>query len=133
MNTEETAVAKALSDWYDAIQHHDARGIEDALTPDFLLIEHDELIDRASLVAGLIDDTTAGYQTAELSEFHITIEGDIAWSTHRNEEVWYPVDGEPLELGFLETVVLRRVDGSWLIDRYHATRLRPDTLERPTA
>ena len=122
---DEQSVVAVLVDWYTAMERHDLTGVAAALTPTFLLVEHDHLMDAAALLAALAAADGQGRQTAELSEFDIVVDGDLAWSTHRNQEVWYPTVGEALELEFLETVILRRHGDSWRIERYHASRLRP--------
>jgi hypothetical protein len=111
MSHDEIDVRATLTDWYTAMTAHDITALGDALTESFLLIEHDDLLDRAQLLEMLSSEAD-----------------DVAWSTHRNHEVYTPLVGEPLRLEFLETVVLVRRDGRWLIDRYHATRLSPATL-----
>jgi len=125
---DEQSVVAVLVDWYAAMERHDLAGVAAALTPTFLLIEHDHLMDAATLLAALGAAAGQGRQTAELSEFDIVIDGDLAWSTHRNHEVWHPTVGPVVELEFLETVILRRFRASWRIERYHASRLRPSTL-----
>ena len=127
MSHDEIDVRATLTDWYTAMTAHDITALGDSLTESFLLIEHDDLLDRVQLLEMLsseVDDVLV----ADLDDFHITVHGDVAWSTHRNHEVYTPLVGEPLRLEFLETVVLVRRDGRWLIDRYHATRLSPATL-----
>jgi hypothetical protein len=50
----------------------------------------------------------------------------------RNAEVWMPAKGAPDSVAFLETVVLQKVNGRWLIDRYHAAKL-PRATPSPAA
>jgi ketosteroid isomerase-like protein len=126
--SDENAVVAVLVDWYAAMERHDLAAVAAALTPAFLLVEHDQVMDAATLMAGLAAAVGQGRQTAELSEFDIVVEGELAWCTHRNQEVWYPTAGEAVELEFLETVILRRHQASWRIERYHASRVRPVTL-----
>jgi ketosteroid isomerase-like protein len=106
------------------MENHDMKKLAAALSETFLLIEHDELLDGRYLIEMLSgeEDSTL---VANLHDFHITVSGDTAWSTHRNSEVFTSPTKEPLELEFLETVVLIKKDGNWLMDRYHATRLSP--------
>lgn len=127
MSHDEFDVRAALTDWYTAMTAHDITAVGEALTESFLLIEHDDLLDRSQLLEMLSSETDDDL-IAELTDFHVTVQGDVAWSTHRNHEVYTPAVGEQLQLGFLETVVLVRRDGRWLIDRYHATRLSPATM-----
>ncbi|WP_166652189.1 hypothetical protein [Roseateles toxinivorans] len=37
-------------------------------------------------------------------------------------------DGTKLELDFIETVVFVKSNGHWLMDRYHATKLRETVI-----
>ena len=129
---DEQAVRASLVDWYAAIERHDMDAVAAALAPGFLIVEHDRIMDAPSLVGELTAGIDAGRQTAELSEFDIVIDGDIAWCTLRNEEVWHPTEGAPTELEFLETVILRRHEQTWRLQRYHASRLRPTTLDLAT-
>jgi ketosteroid isomerase-like protein len=124
MTNEVDNVRNVLCDWYIAMKNHDIDKLVAALSDTFLLIEHDELMDGKHLIEMLAseDDSTL---VANLHDFHITVSGDTAWSTHRNSEVFTSPTREPLELEFLETVVLIKKDGNWLMDRYHATRLSP--------
>jgi ketosteroid isomerase-like protein len=127
MSHDEFDVRAALTDWYAAMTAHDIPAVGEALTESFLLIEHDELLDRSQLLEILSSESDDDF-IAELTDFRVTVHGDVAWSTHRNHEVYTPALGEQLQLEFLETVVLVRRDGRWLIDRYHATRLSPATM-----
>jgi ketosteroid isomerase-like protein len=124
MTNEVDNVRNVLCDWYIAMKNHEIDKLAAALSDTFLLIEHDELMDGKQLIEMLAseDDSTL---VANLHDFHITVSGDTAWSTHRNSEVFTSPTREPLELEFLETVVLIKKDGTWLMDRYHATRLSP--------
>ena len=124
MTNESENVRNVLCEWYIAMKNHDIDKLAAALSDTFLLIEHDELMDGKKLIEMLAseDDSTL---VANLHDFHITVSGDTAWSTHRNSEVFTSPTREPLELEFLETVVLIKKDGNWLMDRYHATRLSP--------
>lgn len=127
MTADEAAVRAVLTDWYVAMRDHDNGGIASALSEEFLLVEHDAILRGPELTTMLMSESDATL-IAELSDFSITVHGDVAWSTHRNHEVWTPAEGEALEMEFLETVVLVRTGGRWLMDRYHATRISPAVL-----
>jgi ketosteroid isomerase-like protein len=124
MTNEVDNVRNVLCDWYIAMKNHDIDKLAAALSDTFLLIEHDELMDGKHLIEMLASEGDSTL-VANLHDFHITVSGDTAWSTHRNSEVFTSPTREPLELEFLETVVLIKKDGNWLMDRYHATRLSP--------
>lgn len=126
MSGDESDIRATLAGWYKSIDAHDLEAVGAALTETFLLIEHDELVGRSQLLE-MMSRAPDHRLVASLSDFQISVSGDIAWSTHRNREVYTPFEGDPQQLDFLETVVLVRRNGRWLIDRYHATRLLPAT------
>jgi ketosteroid isomerase-like protein len=115
------AVEQTLVDWYTAITEHAMDAVAAALAPGFLLVENTELLDRVALLERLTLGINYGTQTAVLSEFHTVVQGDVAWTTLRNHEVWTPKEGDPVRLEFIETVVLRKSAGRWLMERYQAT------------
>ncbi len=124
MTGDESDIRATLDGWYTAMAMHDIAAVDAALTDTFLLIEHDELVNRTALLE-MLSGADDYHLNASLSDFQVSVDGDIAWSTHRNHERYTPANGEPQDLEFLETVVLVRRAGRWLIDRYHATRLSP--------
>lgn len=126
MTGDESDIRATLDGWYTAMAAHDITAVGAALTDTFLLVEHDELVNGTALLE-MLSGADDYHLDASLSDFHVSVDGDIAWSTHRNHERYTPADGPPQEIDFLETVVLVRRDGQWLIDRYHATRLSPAT------
>lgn len=121
---EAQAVHQALERWYTAIHGYDSAGIAGALTPTFLILEDTVPYDGPTLVREILQGRGVGSQVAVLTDLRTRVHGDVAWTTLRNDEVWTPVKGAPDSLHFLETVVLQKVAGRWLIDRYHAARLR---------
>ena len=127
MTDDEHDIRAVLDAWYVSMTAHDIPAVGAALTESFLLVEHDVLAGRTELLE-MLSDGQAYSLDARLSDFQVSVEGDVAWSTHRNHEVYTPIGGETQELDFLETVVLVRRGGRWLIDRYHATRLAPTSL-----
>jgi hypothetical protein len=118
------SVEIVLTRWYDAMAAHDSAGGLAPLPPEFLLVEDTTLVTREQLVRGLMAGAGHGHQTSERSGFHTVVTDSVAWTTLRNHEQWLPTKGTPLTLDFIETVVFRKHEGRWMIDRYHATRLR---------
>ncbi|MCU6500893.1 nuclear transport factor 2 family protein [Rugamonas sp. A1-17] len=117
------AVEAALTDWHRALERHDWSAVEAGLTADFVMIEQDRILDKAAVVALLTGSAALGRQQASLHDFRTSVQGDVAWTTARNDAVWIASDGAQTPYGFLETAVLKREGGAWRIDRYHATRL----------
>ncbi|RFP24497.1 DUF4440 domain-containing protein [Duganella sp. BJB488] len=117
------AAEAALIDWHRALEQHDWGALEAGLTAEFVMIEQDRILERAALLALLTGSAALGRQRASLHDFRTRVQGDVAWTTARNDAVWIATDGAQTPYGFLETAVLRREGGAWRIDRYHATRL----------
>lgn len=125
-NALEQTLYNTLRDWYTAIQHHDLQTAADMLTPDFRIVEHTEIMDKAALLVRLEDGMAYGTQTSELVDFKAQSHGDFAWATLRNCEVWTPNDAEPpMDLEFVETVIFQHIDERWLLAHYHATNTNP--------
>ena len=124
--TDAQHVENTLRDWYAAIHRHDLQTAADLLTASFLIVEHTEVLDKTQLLARLEDGMAYGTQTSHLVDFRTQVQGDMAWTTLRNCEVWTPNDDEPpLDMEFVETVIFQRVAGHWLIAHYHATNTNP--------
>lgn len=117
------AAEASLLAWHRALEAHDWAAVIAGLTPDFLMIEHDRIMDKAALLALLMAGAAKGRQRASLHGFRTLAQRDVAWTTVRNDEVWIANDGAQTRYRFLETAVFRRDGGIWRIDRYHATRL----------
>lgn len=119
------SIEVVLARWYDAIAAHDSLGIEAPLLPEFFILEDTRFVPRAELVRGLLAGAGMGHQTSERSEFRTVVTDSVAWTTFRNRERWLPAQGAPDSLEFLESVVFRKRDGRWRMERYHATRVQP--------
>jgi ketosteroid isomerase-like protein len=119
------AVEAALARWHDALEAHDWPAVDTGLTPGFLMIEHDRIMDKATLLAFVQLSAASGRQRASLHGFRTEVQHDVAWTTVFNDELWMAVDGSQTPFRFLETAVFRRDGDVWRIDRYHATRLAP--------
>lgn len=117
------SVEVVLTRWYAAIAAHDSAGIAAPLLPGFFLFEDTTVVPRERLIAGLLAGTGAGTQSTSLSDFRTVVTDSVAWTSLRNHEVWTPVRGEPMPFDFLETVVFRKRDARWGMERYHATRV----------
>ena len=117
------SVEVVLTRWYDAIAIHDSIGIAAPLLPGFFLFEDTTVVTREKLIAGLLAGAGAGAQSTNLSDFRTVVTDSVAWTSLRNHEVWTPVKGAPMPFDFLETVVFRKRDARWSMERYHATRV----------
>jgi len=112
------SIEVVLDRWYDAIAAHDSVAIAVPLLPGFFILEDTTFVSRAELVRGLL--AGAGHQVSERSEFRTVVTDSVAWTTFRHRERGLPARGEPTAFEFLESVVFRKRDGRWLMDRVPA-------------
>ena len=125
-SAEPLAVEASLQAWHRALEAHDWAAVDAGLTPGFLMIEHDRVMDKASLLALVRRSAGLGRQRARLHDFHTAVHSDCAWTTVHNDELWIANDGSEKPFRFLETAIFRLQLGHWQIERYHATRLAPE-------
>lgn len=124
---DQAEIQKTLDAWYTAMQAADSAGTVRPLTAEFYLLEDTLPLNRAQLVAGIIQDKSGRSWTSSRSDYHTRLHGDVAWTTLRNHETSHSAAGKACEADFLETVVFVREDHRWLIDRYHAAAVKPWT------
>ncbi len=123
------AVESALRAWYDASTRHDSASYAAVLLPDFFIFEDTTRYDRTALLTLVASSFAYGTDRATMSDFSTRVAGDVAWTSFRNEEFFTPNGAAPQPVRrYLESAVLRRVDGQWKLERYHATR-----INRPAA
>lgn len=123
---EAAAIEQTLRDWYSAIHQQDFQTVAALLTENFIIVEHAEILTKAQQMARFEAFKDTGTQTAEQHIISTRIHGDVAWTTLRNNEVWLPADGSPaMDFEFIETIILLKQQGKWLIERYHATSTQP--------
>lgn len=123
------AVEAAVNGWFNtAIASLDTAAVSAGLTSTFLILEDTLRMDRAGFaryvaqqIASIPGPFTIRYT---FSEWDTRVAGDVAWTSFRNRAVLTPSQGEPTNLEWLETAVLQRVDGRWLIERYHSAPVR---------
>jgi ketosteroid isomerase-like protein len=128
---DQAAVEAVLDGWYTAMIAKDSAGTVAPLTAEFLLLEDTLPLRRTELAARILQGE--GQWTSKRHDFQTRIEGDVAWSTFRNDETSAAADGSACAARFLETAVFVRRGGAWLIDRYHAAAVERWHCGRPSA
>ena len=121
---EEEAVKKMIADWYAAY----ADGKNEAhyrtfLADDYLLCENGELMDLEADVAMLTKNRGPGYQRKDRFDFKsVTVRGDLAYTVYFLES---DIDDNKMkrQRKWLESAVLRRIDGRWRAALLHSTKI----------
>jgi hypothetical protein len=126
---ERAAVERAITQWFDSgIAPGDSAVMRRGLTATAAILEDSVWYDRAGFidfVVGFPKVVGSPYTMRfALSDWRTTVEGDVAWTSLRNRAVLTPEKGKPMNFDWRETAILTRVDGAWLIDRYHSAPVR---------
>lgn len=95
------------------------------LTDDYLLLEHGAVMDIAGDLA-LIPKPEAEYRRTDAFEFHqVRVEGDTAWAVFTLRSDITDKRNGSRHRDYLESAVLRRVDGQWRLALLHSTKIEP--------
>jgi ketosteroid isomerase-like protein len=120
---ETAAVRQAIKDNYAAYSSFDEQKYRATTTDDFLLLEHGELIGREGDVASMAKPGI-GFRRTDQFDFHaVTIERDLAYAVYTlQSEIYDDVKGSRGR-EWLESAILRRMDGDWKMALLHSTRV----------
>ena len=121
------AVTRAIEENYALYRGTDFEKYRATLAPDYVLLEHGELMDVA-------DDETSmktrppGFKRADAFDFKsVTIEGTLAYAVYfLTSDI--ADDKGTRQRRWLESAIVRRSGGRWLMALLHSTR-----IEKPAA
>jgi ketosteroid isomerase-like protein len=121
---DEEAVKTMITEWYAAY----AAGNDEAhyrtfLADDYVLLENGELVDLEGDVAMLTKNRGPGFQRKDHFDFKsVTVRGDIAYTVYFLES---DLDDNKMKRHrkWLESAVLRRIDGRWRAALLHSTKI----------
>ena len=127
---ERAAVERAITTWFDSgVGTSDTARIRRGLTPTAAILEDSVWFDPAGFIE-FVHTTVPGIVGGPftiryaLSDWRTTVQGDVAWTSLRNRAELTPAKGPSIPLDWRETAVLTKVNGAWLIDRYHSAPVR---------
>jgi ketosteroid isomerase-like protein len=124
---ESDAVKQAITDNYALYSGTDFEKYRATLAPDYVLLEHGELMnvddDEKSMKA-----RPPGFRRTDAFDFRsVTIEGSLAYAVYfLTSDI--ADDTRRMQRRWLESAVLRRSGGRWLLALLHSTR-----IEKPAA
>lgn len=121
---DEEAVKTMITDWYAAY----AAGNNEAhyrtfLADDYVLLENGELVDLEGDVAMLTKNRGPGFQRKDRFDFKsVTVRGDMAYTVYFLES---DLDDNKMKRHrkWLESAVLRLIDGRWCAALLHSTKI----------
>ena len=121
---DEEAVKTMITDWYAAYAAgNDETHYRTFLADDYVLLENGELVDLDGDVAMLTKNRGPGFQRRDHFDFKsVTVRGDIAYTTYFLES---DIDDNKMKRHrkWLESAVLRRIDGRWRAALLHSTKI----------
>lgn len=116
------AVKQMLVDWYAAYSTTDEARYKEFMVEEYVLLEN-------GTIQGLEDDLKAmrerppGYRRKDAFDFRsVRLHGDLAYATYFLESEMVD-DAKIGQRKWLESAVLRRVDGRWRCALLHSTRV----------
>ena len=116
------AVKQMLVDWYAAYSATDEAHYREFMVEEYVLLEN-------GTIMGLEDDVKAmrgrppGYRRKDAFDFRsVRLHGDLAYATYFLESEMAD-DAKIGQRKWLESAVLRRVDGRWRCALLHSTRV----------
>jgi ketosteroid isomerase-like protein len=120
---EAVAIQEAIKDNYAAYSGFDEGKYRATTTDDFVLLENGELFDREGDVATMPKAGT-GFRRKDHFDFNsVRLEGNVAYAVYTlKSEIYDDVKGARSR-EWLESAILRRVDGRWKLALLHSTRI----------
>lgn len=110
----------AILNFFSAIESLDFDRIRASVTADFEIIEDTVVFDTEGFIdlIGPFRDMGATI-SYEFSDFNTEVAGTSAWTRYHNRAVMLMND-ETTRFVWIETAVLQKVEGTWLVDRLHS-------------
>ena len=133
-------VEQTLREMERAFERYDFEALSAVCADSFVLIENSYPMSYGKTVDMMTGFRDLGLGISyELGDFSVEIDGNVAWAIYTNtgtysgasEEAknWIHTVGfdDPFQLNFVETAVLRHVEGQWKVMLLHATFIPSET------
>jgi len=116
-----------IIEWYRAFGNPrvDRTYYRSFMTDDYFLLENGELLDVAGDMAMLSSLPANHVRTDKFDFRHIWVDGDVAYLVYFLESEMNDSKSGPRSKRWLESAVLRRIDGQWRAAVLHSTRINP--------
>ncbi len=121
--TDTSQVIEAMRTMYGALTQDDLAQFRSVATPDFYAYDGGKRFTAEALVALIRELHAAGHVFVwQVTEPEVRLHGELAWITYVNRGSLRNAAGTK-PLTWLESAVLRKVDGRWRIVFFHSTRV----------
>ena len=115
----------AVFDLFAGVSAMDGDAMRASAATDFHLLEDGEVWDMRQLVDAVSRKPADVARRNFFAPVRTVINGDRAWVSYWNKAVFESKDGQDVYI-WLESAVLARKDGCWLIEMLHSTKLHGD-------
>lgn len=118
-----SAVKQAIRNDYSVFyQDRDQQKYRSLLTDDYLLLENGDILDIEGDIA-LMPSPDSEYERTDEFDFRsVKIHGDIAYAVYLLKSDISDKKNGRRKREFLESAILRRIDGQWRVALLHSTR-----------
>jgi hypothetical protein len=119
-------IKSVLADFFQVFTVYDIKHFEQNCSPDFILYENGEVW-SPKIIREYVEKARAEPKAAErLNEFHFikfNIKGNLAWAAYHNTaHITSLKDGTKRDVNWLESIILEKVKGKWLLVQMHSTK-----------
>jgi len=129
---DDAAVRQRLVDWYAVWSGGDEADYRTFVTDDYVLLENGELMDVEDDLK-MMRSRPSGYARKDAFDFQsVRVHGDVAYATYFLESE-IADDTRIQQRRWLESAVLRRLDGRWRVALLHSTRISGTDTPRSEA
>jgi ketosteroid isomerase-like protein len=126
-NNEQTKVNQAVIKFFNGIAALDAKMMRQYSTKDFLLLEDGAVWNMDTLTSKLDPLKAMSFsRTNHLDFIQTEIKGNTAWVAYNNTADMR-VNGQKMNVQWLESAVLIKEGKDWKIQMLHSTSLKPKT------
>lgn len=124
---KETAEIKAvLTDFFEVFTHPDMKYYDRNCSSDFQLLEHGEVWTQKEIKEYVEKMTSKPIQFERSNSFEfiqVNFRGKMAWVNYHNTATIKSLsDGSVKKLQWLESIILEKVNGKWILHQMHSTR-----------
>lgn len=120
---DDEAVRTLIRDWFAAFSKSDEARFRSLMTEDYLLCENGEVLDLAGVLGMFKTERPTGYERTDKFDFKsVTVGGEMAWAVYFLESD-INTDKMQRHRKWLESIVLRKVDGRWRLALHHSTKV----------
>jgi len=123
-NVELQKAEKVLQSYFDGISAFDYQKMRDACSSDYLLFEDGIIWTVEDHINFLQPMEGMGSISYSFHDARKILDGNVAWITHLNIAEAIMQDN-PVHFEWIESAVLRKIEGEWKLVLLHATTAKP--------